>query len=172
MELKQEKYWPPYLAGFVLGLVLLATFVLMGRGLGASGAMMRTVTYVVDFFSPAHVDHNPYYAKYAGGDQSPLDNWLVFEVIGVVVGGFLSGVLARRIKFNVDRGPRISAKGRLSLALFGGMIMGFGARLALGCTSGQALSGGATLALGSWAFMFSMFGAGYGIAYFVRKQWI
>ncbi len=172
MELNQEKYWPPYLAGFVLGLVLLATFVLMGRGLGASGAMMRTVTYLVDTVSPAHVDHNPYFAKYAGGDKNPLDNWLVFEVLGILVGGFLSGVLARRIKFKTDKGPRISVKGRLSLALIGGMIMGYGARLALGCTSGQALSGGATLAVGSWAFMFAMFGAGYGIAYFVRKQWI
>ena len=33
-----QPYWNPYLAGFGLGLVLLASFVIMGRGLGASGA--------------------------------------------------------------------------------------------------------------------------------------
>ena len=31
-------YMNPYLAGIGLGLVLLASFVVMGRGLGASGA--------------------------------------------------------------------------------------------------------------------------------------
>lgn len=172
MVLDKDKYWSPYAAGFFLGLVLLATFFLMGRGLGASGAMMRTVVYAVDKISPEHVDNNPYYAKYAGGDQAPLNNWLVFEVIGVFFGGLLSGLLARRMKFKTDRGPRISVRGRLTFAVIGGAFMGFGARLALGCTSGQALTGGATQALGSWAFMMVMFAAAYSVAYFFRKQWI
>jgi len=169
---KSEKYWNPYVAGFILGLVLLATFVVMGRGLGASGAMMRSVTYIVDKASPDHVEANAYYSKYAGGDKSPLSNWLVFEVIGVIVGGLISGMLAGRMKLQTDKGPNISKGGRLFFAFMGGGLMGFGARLARGCTSGQALSGGATLALGSWVFMLIMFAAAYGVAYFVRKQWI
>ncbi len=172
MNATDEKYWSPYVAGFALGLVLLATFVVMGRGLGASGALMRVTTYAVDQASPQHVDKNPYFAQYAGGEKNPLQDWLVFEVIGVIVGGMLSGMLAKRIRFIADRGPRISATGRLLFAFLGGGLMGFGARLAQGCTSGQALTGGATLALGSWAFMMTMFAAAYGIAYFVRKQWI
>ena len=170
--MKEQKYWSPYVAGFVLGLVLLATFVIMGRGLGASGAMMRTVVYALDKVAPQHVDNNAYLAEYGGGDSSPLNDWLVFEVVGVIFGGLLSGMLAGRLKFKTDKGPRISVKGRWALAFLGGGLMGFGARLAMGCTSGQALSGGATLALGSWAFMMSMFAAAYAIAYFVRKQWI
>jgi hypothetical protein len=172
MNEKTEKYWNPYVAGFILGLVLLATFVIMGRGLGASGAMMRTVTYAVDTISPEHVDNSPYYSKYAGGDKNPLDNWLVFEVIGVLVGGLLSGMFAGRLRFKTEKGPNISKSGRLMYAFAGGGLMGFGARLAKGCTSGQALSGGATLALGSWAFMLIMFAAAYSVAYFVRRQWI
>lgn len=167
-----EKYWNPYFAGFILGLVLLATFVIMGRGLGASGALMRTVTFAVDTISPEHVDNNGYFAKYAGGDKNPFDNWLVFEVIGVIVGGLISGMLAGRLKLKTDKGPNISIKGRLGFAFLGGGLMGFGARMAKGCTSGQALSGGATLALGSWAFMLIMFAAAYGVAYFFRRQWI
>lgn len=170
--MNNEKYWSPYFAGFVLGLVLLATFVIMGRGLGASGAMMRAVSFTVEKVNPEHVDNSPYFSKYAGKDKSPLKDWLVFEVLGVIVGGLLSGMLAGRLKFKLDKGPRISNKGRLAFAVIGGMLMGFGARLALGCTSGQALTGGATLALGSWAFMMTMFAAGYGVAYFMRKQWI
>ncbi|MDZ7268193.1 MAG: YeeE/YedE family protein [candidate division KSB1 bacterium] len=168
----QEKYWSPYLAGVVLGLVLLATFVIMGRGLGASGALMRVTTYAVDQVSPGLVDNNPYLAQYAGGNKNPLQDWLVFEVIGVIVGGLLSGLLAGRIRFLTDRGPRFSAAGRLVFAFLGGGLMGFGARLAQGCTSGQALTGGATLAFGSWAFMMTMFAAAYALAYFVRRQWI
>ena len=60
----------------------------------------------------------------------------------------------------------------IGLAFLGGFLMAFGAALGRGCTSGQALSGGATLTLGSWMFMFVMFGAAYGAAYFFRKQWI
>ena len=31
---RSEKFWNPYLAGIALGLVLLTTFLVMGRGLG------------------------------------------------------------------------------------------------------------------------------------------
>ncbi|MCL4707894.1 YeeE/YedE family protein [bacterium] len=168
----EEKYWSPYVAGFVLGLVLLATFVIMGRGLGASGALMRATTYAVDKVSPQHVDNNAYLANYAGGDKNPLHDWLIYEVIGVIIGGLLSGMLAKRLRFKTDKGPNITVPFRLAFAFLGGSLMGFGARLAQGCTSGQALTGGATLALGSWAFMMTMFAAAYAIAYFVRRQWI
>lgn len=172
MMKEEGKLWSPYFAGLVLGLVLLATFVIMGRGLGASGAEMRTVTWVVKAISPPHVNHNPYFAKYAGGNKAPLNNWLVFEAIGVLVGGFFSGLLGGRLGFKTQKGPNISVKGRWILAFVGGAIMGFGARLARGCTSGQGLSGGATMVLGSWAFLMAMFVAAYGAAYFFRKQWI
>jgi uncharacterized membrane protein YedE/YeeE len=170
--MEAKKYWNPYLAGIGLGLTLLLTFVLVGRGLGASGAMMRTTSWIVSLFSPEHVNSNPYFAKYAGEGVNPFREWLVFELIGVIIGGFVSGLLGGRLKFMTGKGPNISTVMRLVLAFTGGSLMGFGARLAYGCTSGQALTGGATLALGSWAFMFSVFIGGYAIAWFVRKQWI
>ena len=34
-------FWNPYLAGVALGLVLLGSFLLVGNGLGASGAANR-----------------------------------------------------------------------------------------------------------------------------------
>ena len=37
--------------------------------------------------------------------------------------------------------------------------------------SGQALSGGALLSVGSWVFMMAVFAGGYGMAYFIRRQW-
>lgn len=165
-------YMNPYLAGIGLGLVLLAAFVISGRGLGASGAMMRTVVKAEQVIAPAHVENNFYLAQYGGGDQDPWANWLVVEALGVLVGGLLSGVMAGRVKKETNQGPRISTRTRWLLALFGGALFGFGARLARGCTSGVALTGGATLAAGSWVTMLCIFAGAYGLAWFMRKTWI
>jgi uncharacterized membrane protein YedE/YeeE len=166
-------YMNPYLAGVGLGLVLLASFVIMGRGLGASGALSSVVSTTVDSVAPAHARANDFYVGYLeSGVGHPLKSWLVFEVLGILVGGFISGALAGRIHVTVERGPRASASTRILFALGGGMLMGIGAKLARGCTSGQALSGGALLNLGSWAFMLMVFAAAYALAYFVRRLWI
>lgn len=162
-----------YLAGFGLGLVLLASFVLMGRGLGASGAFTSALSTAVHAVAPEHAESNSFYAHYLGdGTVSPLKDWLVFEVLGVFVGGFLSGALANRLKFRVEKGPRIANPKRLAFAAIGGALMGIGAKLALGCTSGQALTGGSLLNVGSWAFMMCVFGGAYGLAWFFRRAWL
>lgn len=169
---KAQAYWNPYTAGVGLGLVLLAAFVIMGRGLGASGAFTSVVSVGVSAVAPEHARANEFFAEYLGdGTQHPLKDWLVFEVLGVLVGGFISGALAHRIKGTVEKGPRIGTPLRLMFAFLGGTLMGFGAKLARGCTSGQALTGGALLSLGSWAFMLSVFAGGYAVAYFLRRQW-
>lgn len=165
-------YMNPYLAGVGLGLVLLAAYVVMGRGLGASGAFSTLVAWTVDHVSGSHARANPFFAEYLeSGVGHPLKDWLVFEVLGVLVGGFLSGALAGRLKRTIEKGPRISSRGRLAFAFAGGALMGIGAKLARGCTSGQALSGGALLSAGSWAFMLMVFAGGYATAWFVRRQW-
>lgn len=165
-------YTNPYLAGVGLGLVLLSAFVVMGRGLGASGAFSSFVAWLVALVAPAHAQANGFYAEYLqSGVGHPLKDWLVFEVLGVLVGGFLSGLLAGRVRRTVEKGPRISTRGRLTLAFAGGALMGVGAKLARGCTSGQALSGGALLSAGSWAFMLMVFAGGYATAWFLRRQW-
>lgn len=165
-------YMNPYLAGLGLGLVLLAAFVVVGRGLGASGAFSTVVAVGVESVSPSHAAGNDFYRSYLeNGFGSPFKSFLVFEVIGVLIGGFLSGMLAGRVKRTVEKGPRISVGGRMTFAVFGGALMGFGAKLAGGCTSGQGLSGGAVLGLGSWTFMLMVFVGGYVGAAFMRRQW-
>ncbi len=164
-------YVHPYLGGLLLGVVLFAAFFITGNGLGASGGMNRLIVLVEDALVPEHVDTTPYLLEMAGGDRNPLDSWVVFVTIGVVIGGFVSGWLNGRLKVETNRGPRVPVRLRWVMAFVGGAFMGYGARLARGCTSGQALSGGAVLSVGSWAFMFAVFAGAYALAYFVRKLW-
>jgi uncharacterized protein len=167
-----KPYSNPYVAGFGLGLVLLSAFVIMGRGLGASGAFSSLIAATANAVAPQHTSANEFYAEYLGdGSRSPLLDWLVFEVIGVFAGGLLSGALAGRIAKSIERGPSISKRWRIALAFIGGTLTGIGAKLARGCTSGQALTGGALLNVGSWAFMMMVFAGAYATAWFLRRQW-
>ena len=171
-DLTPKHYTNPYLIGLLLGFVLLATFVIMGRGMGASGVLSTVVAVTVEKVSPASVEGNNFYMGYLGdGESNPLKNWLMFEVIGIVIGGFISGAIAGRNKFVIEKGPRFTNKKRLLFAFIGGSLMGFGAKMARGCTSGQGLTGGALLSVGGWAFMMAVFAGAYAFAYFVRRQW-
>ena len=161
----------PYLAGFGIGLVLLATFVILGRGLGASGAFSAFLVWLMSFASPDYVASNAVHSGY-WNEGRPLMAFLVFLTVGSFTGAAVSGWLARRSAFIVERGPRISTGARLALAFTGGAIMAFGAKLASGCTSGQALTGGALLNVGSWTFMIAVFIGGYALAPLVRRQWL
>lgn len=167
-----KPYMNPYLAGIGLGLVLLTAYVVMGRGLGASGAFTSVVAAGVNTVATSHAQSSTFYKEYLPGNSNPFKDWLVFEVAGVIIGGLISGLLAGRVKRTVDRGPQSSVTSRLTFAFAGGVIMGFGSKLARGCTSGQALTGGAVLSVGSWTFMLAVFAAAYAFAYFVRKQWV
>jgi uncharacterized membrane protein YedE/YeeE len=168
----KHTYWNPYFGGFLFGLVILFTFYMTGRGLGASGAMKSTVVAVVDTVAPTHAENNEYYSKFISEDKSPLDTWLIFEVIGVLLGAFISGGLSGRIGWRVQHSPKITSKRRLIFALIGGILFGLGAQIARGCTSGAALSGLAVLSTGGIITMLAIFGTAYLAAYFFRKNWI
>lgn len=167
-----QPYMNPYLAGIGLGLVLLAAFVTMGRGLGASGAFSALVAWATNAAAPGYVARNEYLSPYIGdGSSHPLKTWLVFEVMGVFAGALLSGLLAGRVNRTIEKGPRVSTGMRLALAFAGGLLMAIGADLARGCTSGQALTGGALLNAGSWVFMMSVFAGAYAVARLFRREW-
>lgn len=167
-----HSYWNPYFGGFLLGLLIIATFYLTGRGLGASGAMKSSVVALVDTVSSSHAEKNAYYSQFISEDESPMNTWLVFETLGVLIGAFISGALSGRIKWRVQHSPKITARRRIVFALIGGILFGLGAQIARGCTSGAALSGMAVLSTGGFITMLAIFGSAYATAYFFRKNWI
>ena len=178
-KIKKTKYLNPYIGGVLLGLVLLAANFVSGRGLGASGALKSTIVASVKTVAPKHYENAAFYQEFqekkenrGKGDQSPLKDWLVLEMLGVLVGGFLSGAVAGRLKLKVEHSPRITSNRRLIFALMGGILFGFGSQLGRGCTSGSALSGMAVLSVGGFVTMAAIFGTAYAFAYFFRKNWI
>jgi uncharacterized protein len=175
MEKKKKSgttYLNPYLGGFIFGMVLLATFVITGRGMGASGAVKSTVVEAVNAVAPTHAEKSVYYSKFISEGTHPMNTWLVYESIGILAGAFLSGLLFNRLKFKVEHSPKITSKRRLAFALMGGALFGIGSQLAKGCTSGAALSGMAVLSLGGFITMIAIFGTAFVFAWVFKKNWI
>ena len=173
MSRHPQPYADPYLAGVGLGLVLLMAYVVVGQGLGASGAFASVIASgTAAIQGTAHAATLPAVAPYLPyGVASPLRDWLVLELVGVVLGGAASAWMAGRLRRDTERGGGVSSRQRMAAAIGGGVAMGLGAKLARGCTSGQALSGGALLSVGSWIFMATSFAAGYAFAPAARRLW-
>jgi hypothetical protein len=170
--MKFASRWPPVPAGILIGISMLLAFVVAGRGIGASGAMTRFVAWVQHGLFPAATEQSVYFGKYFADGAHPLNDYVVFMMVGLLLGSFVASWLAGEFRIEVLRGTRSSVAYRLILALAGGVLAGFAARLARGCTSGQGLVGGAELSVGSWAFLMCIFVGGWLAAWFVRKQWI
>ncbi len=169
---RSKNYFNPYFGGVMVGLLLLATFYITGRGLGASGAVKNTVVTTVHSIAPDHAKDSEYMSKFISDDKHPMNTWLVFEVLGILAGGLLSGSLAGRLKWKVEHSPKISSRRRLIFAALGGLLFGIGSQLGRGCTSGGALSGMAVLSTAGFISMISIFGTAFIAAYFFRKNWI
>lgn len=162
----------PYLAGTLLGMVLLLAMYLAGRGLGASGGIKYCVVSLVGAVDRPHAEKSIYYSKYFEDGKKPLKNWLTLEIFGVVAGGFISGAISGRLKLKVEKSPKISNARRLIFAFIGGAFFVYGGQLARGCTSGAALSGMAVLSLAGFVTMIAIFGSAFVFAWFFRKNWI
>jgi uncharacterized protein len=170
---RPKPYMNPYWAGFLLGLVLLATIYVTGRGLGASGAFKSVIIASVEGVAPKHAENSLFYKEYTSAHpEGAMHNWLVYEVLGVIIGAFISGVISNRVALKFEKGPRATNTARVIGAIVGGALFGFGSQMGRGCTSGSALSGMAVMSLGGIITMMAIFGMAYALAYFFRKLWL
>ncbi|TDP64164.1 YeeE/YedE thiosulfate transporter family protein [Roseateles toxinivorans] len=152
-------FWPNWLAGVVLGLVLLLTFVWTGHGLGATGASTRLTAALAHGVAPAATEANGYLGPMVK-DGNPLPSWISWQVLGVAIGALLAAWQAGRLRVQLDGERSVGRGRRLLLALGGGIVAGFGARVAAGCTSGLGLSGAASLGVSAFVFLGTFFAVG------------
>ncbi|MEW6108822.1 MAG: YeeE/YedE thiosulfate transporter family protein [Nitrospirota bacterium] len=168
--MEKNNFWSSYTAGIGLGLTLLATFYIVGWGLGASSAFSLLAGVGLDRLSHEYAKSLEYFTQYLNV-EAPLMNWVLFEVGGLFIGALAGALLSRNFRFRFDKGRGMGNKTRLITSFAGGALIGFSGRLARGCTSGVALSGGAQLAISGWIFVLSMFVSGFIMAAFFRRLW-
>ena len=168
--MEKNNYWSPYLSGAGIGLVLLAAFYIMGKGVGASSAFSIVSAVTVHQVNPEYAGSLKYFSGYLSAD-SPFRDWIVFELCGLLAGAFTGALASRNFRLRLDKGHSMGNATRLFTAFTGGILIGFAGRLARGCTSGVALTGGAQLALAGWIFVISMFVSGFIFAAIFRRMW-
>lgn len=169
MEWLSMTRWSPYTVGIGIGLLSCLAFLLSDKAIGCSTAFARTSGMLERLFRGSKTLDKPYYQKFA-----PEIDWEWMLVLGVFIGAFLSAWLSG--VFQLQWVPATWAQaagegigGRWLVALFGGIVMGFGARWAGGCTSGHGISGTLQLAVSSWIAAICFFIGGIAAAMILFK---
>lgn len=156
-----DKAWSPYLAGAIIGLLQIPTFLLMDTALGASSSFVTVGAHIASLFD-SRVSDIKYLASHMWGAKNW---WQVAVVAGIAIGAFMSMRIsgARRSTISPvwSRAMGVSTlSARAPIAFVSGFIMLFGARIAGGCTSGHGISGIAQLSVGSTLAVAGMFAGG------------
>lgn len=132
--------WSAWIAGIAMGLFVIFHFWLMGKPAGCStgygnfcGMMFKQVEY------------------FRTGEYKNINNSRLWFLLGIPIGGLISALGSPEPwHFSFDMGmyndilPQTLA-GKAIWLIFGGALLGFGARLAGACTTGHALVGGAMM---------------------------
>lgn len=155
--------WPWYITGPAIGLIYFALY-FVGRRFGVSGTLKATCSMMgagkfLDYFR----------------FEWKKETWNLLFAVGLIIGGFLGGVIFKNPEPMALAEPTINALNGLGLTSFnqgivpneiftweslfslrglvfiviGGFLVGFGSRYADGCTSGHAITGLANLELPS-----------------------
>lgn len=167
----RSKAWSPYVAGVIIGLLQIPTFLLMDTALGASSSFVTVAAHIAALFD-ARIGDAKYLASHMWGAKNW---WQVAVVVGIAVGAFVSMKLssAKRNAISpvwADATGATTLSGRAPLAFVAGFIMLFGARIAGGCTSGHGISGIAQLSVGSTIAVAAMFTGGIMTAMLLKRR--
>ena len=152
-----KKFWNPYLAGALSGLVLIASVGFAGKFFGTSTTFVRSTGMIEKIFNAGRVAQMDYFMK-----EAPVVDWQWMFVIGIFFGALLASKLSGT--FAIQALPDMwrsrfgdSILKRAAAAFAGGVIAMFGARLADGCPSGHGLSGSAQLAVSGFIALICFF---------------
>ena len=131
-----EIVWSGWIAGGLIGMLMLLVFWLTGKPLGASRAYCALVACCSNkqFFTSQKHDFN--------ADR-------IWFVTGIVLGGAISAYMVHGAAWEVttsmgsyyDSMMPDSRVARAIILFVGGVMMGIGSRVAGGCTSGNAIVG-------------------------------
>ncbi len=163
--------WKPWIAGIaigVIGAVAYITSATTGRNypLGITHGVLQFQLILTEKSSNLQYIFSKNQQQPKTEVKSPANNpepivekkkinvWLVLNVVGLVIGAFVSGFSSGTAKF-LPKEPS-----QTFIALLGGLLIGIGAGLTGGCSIGNILSGWALMSLGNFVFgIFTIFAA-------------
>lgn len=169
MEWFSAARWSPYAVGIGIGILSWFTFLISRKPIGCSTAFARSSGMLERLVRGNKVDLKPYYREFR-----PVVDWEWMLVLGIVIGSAVSSLTSGDFNWQWVPARWASAFGtgalvRLVVAVFGGILLGFGARWAGGCTSGHGISGTLQLTLSSWVAAICFFVGGIPVAYFIYR---
>ena len=148
----------PYVAGALVGIILVLSVVVSAKYLGASTTFARA-TSVIEQALGIDTDKFEYFTtkngKYGPGS---LPDWQLMYVIGIAIGAFIAAKLSGTFKIKAvpemweEQFGKSPAK-RWLVAFTGGALGIIGTRLAGGCPTGHGLSGLSQLAVSGFIAM-------------------
>ncbi|MDY6791861.1 MAG: YeeE/YedE thiosulfate transporter family protein [Thermodesulfobacteriota bacterium] len=161
----KNKTLNPYVAGALIGILLVLSVIVAGKYLGASTTFARGASVIE---KSVGIDYSRFeYFTTKKGKYGPgsLPNWQLMYVIGIALGAFIAAKLSGT--FRAKAVPTMwknkfgsSPLKRGIVAFIGGTVVLIGARLAGGCPTGHGLSGLSQLAVSGFiALAFFVIGA-------------
>ena len=146
--------WPLVAGAVALALLNFATLALAGRpwGITSAFALWGSKAAALIGFDPASWPFWSTPAQRLALESSVLADVTSVMDFGIIFGALLASALAGRFA------PKWGVPLRSALAaVFGGLLLGYGARLAYGCNIGAYFSGIASGSLHGWAWMVAAF---------------
>ena len=145
------KRWPALVTGALVGVIGVVAY-LRDRPLGVTSQLSSLTRSVLDSQGALPATLYGLDATLAGCvalvvETITSNGWLI---IGIVLGSVAAALPGRRVRLE-----RLTAVGT-GKALFGGILLGWGATIGLGCSIGTFLSGIQAMALSGWVFGIAM----------------
>ncbi len=161
----KNKTLNPYVAGALIGILLVLSVIVAGKYLGASTTFARGASVIEKAVGIDYSKFDYFTTKKGKYGPGSLPNWQLMYVIGIAIGAFIASKLSGTFKVKAvptmwkNRFGSSSLK-RGIVAFTGGAIGLIGARLAGGCPTGHGLSGLSQLAVSGFiALAFFVIGA-------------
>lgn len=146
MEIFENLSWLLY--GILIGLFVPATLLIGNKQFGISSSLQNICLTVL-----------PKSKSIFKGYDFKLNDWKLYFVIGIVIGGFLAANYPAESSTSFLPIEYYSLSGIVTLFI-GGILVGFGTRYANGCTSGHSITGLSLLKLSSLLATISFFVGG------------
>lgn len=155
--------WPIWIAAVILAVFNALTLMVRGEPWGITGAFALWGSKVAQFIGIDVLQ----WGYWSGGREAQLTEPIFADTtsvmnFGVITGAFMAAAAGGVYSFK----KKIPFKIVLA-SIFGGLLMGYGARLAFGCNIGAYFGGIASFSIHGWLWMiFAM--AGTYVALFIR----